>query len=456
MTFAELKKYIDGAPNRSNYTLPVQFSSDEEDLICIKSCLYTFSIPCYNATSVDDIYTTVHGNELHPELFDNPYYIRVYMHSFSENTINIINSLGDSTFVEILFAYDGVLDDKKRQALFEISHKNCQFVVNGMIDLDTLIFLINNCNLEIDFATIAIKTLDDATIEKLASIYQNNPDLRSKIEIKVEIKEVETLQNLDVITPYIPEGKLWLVLSDDLFDENNPQNARYMIVQSKKYDKKMHIMFWGIMYDSLEQVYELQRNFELIKSHIPQNAQEIDIITYVSLFMINYFKYDYVMYENNHKTKDINLTQFISRGRGVCRHFAKFTKQILNLLGIKCEIIATSDHLLNIVEINGKSYFLDNTWLVERMQKGTVKSLSDSSDFLTSNANFGHDEYKDVLDDYSCEDYNRQEIKESVRRVKKWNSNYKISMQALVDLFRKHNKGQSVAEKIENAIPRRI
>ena len=468
MTFRELKKIIDEAQNKTDLMLPISLSTEDE--IEIISIIYKCGIPCNNISSASDIYDFVRKNQLDPELLKKPYYLRVSLKSFNENTINIINELSNNVFIEI--SINDIIDNEKIQLLSRISHTKCQFVCNNWIDLDSIYLLTNKFIFsEESSPVIVIRKIDSTTASKIVSTCQRTNNSR----FRIEIKDAESLYNLDKIIQYIPEDEIFIELSDDLFDEKNPQNARNAIVQNTRNEtnvnKKFHIVFRDIKYDSLEQIYDLERNIELIKSHIPSNASELDIITYVTLFMINYFKYDYNMYEEN-KTKsnveDVNLFQFISRGKGVCRHFASFTEYILNSLGIDCKRLdSLSDynedynsegHSFNVVTIDGKSYFLDNTWIVESIQKGIIHSLSESKDYLRSNEEFGHTDYIDILSEHHCESYNRQEINDSVNRVIKWNDNYVIHPNALRDLFRKHilKKEKSVAEKIEEAIPRRI
>ena len=129
----------------------------------------------------------------------------------------------------------------------------------------------------------------------------------------------------------------------------------------------------------------------------------------------------------------------------------------MNSLGIECERIDGYDHAFNVVKINGKMYFLDNTWLAERIQDGEIRTLSESSDLLRSNASFEHSEYEYILQIYECEEYDRRQIDDSVKRVMSWRKNYKIHIEALKDLFRKYKikNTDSVENRIESAIPRR-
>ena len=100
------------------------------------------------------------------------------------------------------------------------------------------------------------------------------------------------MQNLYNIIPYIPEDEIFIQLDNNLFNEKNPNNARSLIVQNQEkqvpHVKKLNIKFNDIEYENVEQIYELEKYLEIIKFHIPSNASKLDIITYVSLFIINY------------------------------------------------------------------------------------------------------------------------------------------------------------------------
>lgn len=469
MIFKELKEIIEQDQNRENIILPnsLPISIPTKDEIQIISILYDCCIPCYDIKSVNDIYNVIKVYQLNPELFEKPYYLRVLLNSVDEETVDIINQLDDNVFVEIMISNN--LGIEKMNLLFKLSHVNLQFVCNYWMDLDVLQELVKRFTFSDDSSPVVIiNRIDSNTPEKIVELCKRIKNIR----FRIEIKDAESLQNLDSIIPYIPEDEILIVVDDNLFNEKYPKNARELIVQNtsvqKPSNKKLNIQFRDIKYDSFEQLYDLERNIELIKSHIPSDASELDIITYVTLFMINYFKYDYDMYEKsktNRDTEDINLTQFISRGEGVCRHFAGFTKYILDSLGIECEKLDSSDdslmdnggHSFNLVTIEGKQYFIDNTWIVEGMQRGMIHSLAESSDFLTSNETFGHDDYKDIISQFQCENYDRQEINDSTNRVIEWNSNYVIHAQSLRDLFKRYalKIKKSVAERIEDAIPRR-
>lgn len=460
----EIKKQIENAQNKQNLIQNLRVK--REDIFRIKSSIYTNDIYCYDINAAADLYDKVEQLNLDSNLFNNPYYVICFLETFDENTIHIINGVNENTILQLVITED--IDEKKLEQILNITHKETYLWCNCWIKNDMLRKITAEMKIDEDCSpVIIIDSFDEKIYEDISNWYScmKNPRFR------IEIKDEKLLQHLYDIVPHILDDDLVVVLDDNLFKDSNPNNARNLIFQNQGenvlQDKKLDIQFNGIKYTSIEQIYELEKYLEIIKSHIPSNASELDIVTYVSMFIINYFKYDNDMYEQNEIFEDINLTEFISSGKGVCRHFASFTKYLLNSLGIECEKLSSlgnyhdnfevEGHAFNVVKINGKMYFLDNTWLAGLIQTGRIHSLAESSDFLTSNANFGHQEYEDALSSYECDDYDRQEINNSVNRVINWNKNYIIHPGALRDLFRKHilKKEMSIDEKIENAIPRR-
>ena len=63
--------------------------------------------------------------------------------------------------------------------------------------------------------------------------------------------------------PYIPEEEIFVQTDDNLFSERNPNNARSLIISEQGKEltqtKKMNIRFNDISYESVEQIYELEK-----------------------------------------------------------------------------------------------------------------------------------------------------------------------------------------------------
>lgn len=468
MLFDELKELIEQGTNKKDFYHPISFSLD--DIFMIQSILYSGNIYCGNVTSIDEIYDIVTQYNLDSDLFNKPFYILASFDSYknlNENTIAIINSLDDDIYVQVDLRDE--LNKEQLQLFLGINHARCQFNFLSWISLDDIDALVTKYSVCKEASPVVVlKEITFESIDKIVNVCEKI----DKPRFRIEIHDAKSLQSLDDIIPYLPDEDVLVILDDELFNEKNPKNARNLIVQNrseKEYStKKLSISFQDMEYDSIEQVYELEKNLELIRSHIPDNAKDLDVITYVTLFMVNYFHYDYDMYNKEIKDEEsdeINLSQLISRKKGLCRHFASFTKYFLNSLGIECErvdafgdsIETPNGHAFNTVKIDDKLYFIDTTWIIGEMQNGTIQSLAESSNYLSSNNDFHHEAYGDEISAYECETYDRQEINESVKRVMNWGRIYIIHFQALKDLFRRYKlkKENSVAEKIEDAIPGR-
>ena len=458
MNFQELKDIIKKESNKKTFIFQIPLYSN--DIFHITSSLYNNDIPCYDVMSVNDIYNIVNKYSLDQNLFKKPFYITVYLKDYNENTINIINNLDNNFFIEIVA--ENNINDEAFQKILKIKRSNCIFKLYGRINIEVFEQIIDKFNIyNLEYCTLIVDKVDRNTMDKIKLFYKNAKGPK----LQFEIKDLLSLQNLEGIIQFLPEPII-ITLDNSIFNENNPHNARNLLFPTKMYEQKnkqLNIYYENICFDSMGQVFEFEKNIELIKSHIPTNSNELDIVTYISLFMINYFKFDEKMI-NDENVKDINLAQFISKGKGVCRHFADFTKHLLNSLGIECETIKAFDnfgndgHAFNVVKINNNMYFIDNTWLTGQIHEGIISSPEQSFNFLTSNTTFGHEEYSNALNNYQCEYYPREDIIKSINTVLTWNQNYKIHAQALKDLFRKHilKKQKNTEAMIEQAIPRRF
>lgn len=63
--------------------------------------------------------------------------------------------------------------------------------------------------------------------------------------------------------PYIPEEEVFVQTDNNLFSERNPNNARSLIISEQGKEltqtRKMNIRFYDISYESVEQIYELEK-----------------------------------------------------------------------------------------------------------------------------------------------------------------------------------------------------
>ena len=196
---------------------------------------------------------------------------------------------------------------------------------------------------------------------------------------------------------------------------------------------------------SMGDCIKLNRIFDIISGYIPENASQLDIVTYISLFLVRHIDYDYDnYYKNKAGTGSIPLRttlEVLEGGIGVCRDYADVMKWLFQKFDIDCQYISAVDknnrsgHAFNLVTIDGIPYWIDNTWQ-KTGKKNTKLDLSpyyliSTQDFLKT-----HGEYEEEISKYDCpETYSREKILESIRRVGKWKENYCISNEQLQKLL---------------------
>ncbi len=447
-----------------------------KDCFVIRSLLYNQYIYLNEISSLEELYQKIKEYNLDPELFNKPFYLMVALEDFNEKTIKVLNELDRS--IPVLISAPRDIGLKEITYFFQIENDNVYLWNNNKIDQESMRYVLSKFKIDSNNSPMLIlDKIDSGTPTFLRQCLKKYPNLRTRIEVK----DFEAIKNLNNILPFIPEKEFFIFLDDNLFNDQNPNNIRPLLLEQNPSinlkipeTKKVTIIYNDQEYKNLEEVFSLEKYLEILKSHIPSEASTLDIVTYITLFIVNYFEYDYKKYENIKKNFNsnnwqdesiINLTEFMTRRKGVCGDYAIFTQHLLRQLNIECEVLSTDfvffethpeqlGHAFNLVRIDGYEYFLDITWLAESMRSGEIKSLADSPYFLSSNEDFGHDIYKSILDNYHCKTMDKELIRASIRRVASWKENYVIHKEALKDLFKKYLMKQEVPieKQIENAI----
>ena len=415
MTFDELRDKIKEYPDKTNYIPELRQLSYNADNFYVISALYNndrIELGCVDddeeyceLKTEKDVYKNM--DIINPQIKNNPYYILVDVETISKKTIDIINNLDENAYVNIVTRWY----TSNFELLSEINHNNILITFSGaVIDLNEIYSLSQKYDIEFSsVCDIVINNFDNDTYNKLTVISKKVKIDKYRVNIKTK-NDLEVLINIEEFIPV----NTFIEVDHELFSMFNPNNARDLLATNKDIDDLLNnryitFLYEDIEYNSFNQIIDLERNIDLIKMRIPYDASKLDKVTYVSLFMINYFQYDYDLVrkqeEEGNDFKDVNPSEVVKSGKGVCRHFASLTKKILNSLGVECECITAYDknyeegHVFNVVTIDGKSYFLDNTWLIDSIKANPNWGLTTSKNFLRSNHNFGHEEYRSVISD---------------------------------------------------------
>lgn len=135
-----------------------------------------------------------------------------------------------------------------------------------------------------------------------------------------------------------------------------------------------------------------------------------------------------------------SLESVIKENYGLCIAIANATTLLLNnpIMNVNIRSVFGDSHVWNIVTIDGKKYYLDNTWAITRNQSrvdGALKAADFTDKFLlfgsTTSSNIGHHNticYTDGT--IEQDDYSREDIEEHVRTLSKSHSftNYPHSL----------------------------
>lgn len=203
----------------------------------------------------------------------------------------------------------------------------------------------------------------------------------------------------------------------------------------------------NLLFDTVCDYIEFMQIIDVIFTRIPENASDLDKVVYISRFVTNYMSYV------EHDDLYTNYT-ILRDGVGVCRDYANITAYLLNRLGVRCEYVVAKNfeewkpgHAFNIVYLDEKPYFLDNTW-------ETGGLFCESHHFLVS-----YEEFKkyhsimapDIDFEIHREDcqstYHRFYVNSSEYKIEKYVSNYIISEEQLKKLI-----SQERYEKLDSAL----
>lgn len=318
-------------------------------------------------------------------------------------------------------------------------------------------------------SSLYFKTLTDEDINRLLSnkniyfelgyeiddyiflkIMKSNRFIYSDKNISIKINSFDELNKLHC---YLKDNTN-LIFTNSFFEPKNFSKIGFNNISFiSNLFKNCNIFFNGVSFKNITELIQFKKYIDIILSHIPYDANELDKVTYLSSFIINYLSFDNESvreYRKSGKKVPIrNEVKTLQDGIGVCKDYAEITKYLFNLVGINCSYVECRHkiknneyHAFNIVEINKIPYCLDLSWIEKDIRLYLSTHFLVSCDILKMT----HPNY--IVDDFYCQKiYPRNDIKQSLERVYMWKNNYRITKDNLEVLLNKNIKN-----KIEDTI----
>ena len=254
-----------------------------------------------------------------------------------------------------------------------------------------------------------ISTLEDnfkileklIALKKVEEIYSENYDVLFMIEKKLGFQSNLILsltddfknQDRNYIEPnYFRKTSLKVPLSYIGWLDNINENQRISMFTSKD----------GVSFSGNEYEYVCQKNIEKLKLfieklNVDKNLPDIEKVKLIANYIetnIKYLTYPALKKEKI-SMKDISNAEFtFLTGFGICNSIGALTTLLLNneKMNVNVRCVCSIDHVWNIVKINNKWYYIDNTWGITRNEKVIINNgIYETKNFSSKYLLFGSD-----------------------------------------------------------------
>lgn len=315
--------------------------------------------------------------------------------------------------------------------------KNDEFIKTAntgtiLVDYTTLID-------NFDLLKHIIELLDVTQINCLD--YESAVFLENNLEPKVDLALVDDYENKErsyIDTSKFVKHDFYVPLSYFMWGIKFKNSCNIRCLRYKEYDTMTSINGDNVLYRET-----LERLKEIIQSIAQIGLSDIDKCILISNYLQSKVQYVesglkqhadrvYVIEadENDVTSQKVgSVNSVINENYGLCMAIANTTTLLLNnpIMNINVRSLYGDSHVWNIITIDGKQYYIDNTWAITRNKnrvEEALKATSFSIDYLLFGSktaeNIGHHRTLCYFNgELAQEDYNKEDIQARIKVLSK-------------------------------------
>lgn len=120
----------------------------------------------------------------------------------------------------------------------------------------------------------------------------------------------------------------------------------------------------GIEHNLTPKLVEINDNLDkIVEENVTDDMDDDEKLQSLTYYVVTHMKYDGAALHDNDLAREynINTLSYALEGKGVCANYAAFLNALLAKAGVKSVMVTDDDHGWNLVQIEGKYYYVDPT-----------------------------------------------------------------------------------------------
>lgn len=249
---------------------------------------------------------------------------------------------------------------------------------------------------------IALKKVEEIYSRSYSALCMIEKKLGFQSNLIMSLTDDFKNENRDYIEPnYFRKTSLKIPISYIGWLDNINENQRISMFTSKD----------GFSFSGNDYEYVCKNNIKILASFVNEldkNLSDIEKVKLITNYIESNIKYltNSALKRKGISMKDISNAEFaFLKGFGICNSIGALTTLLLNneKMNVNVRCVCSEDHVWNIVKVDNKWYYIDNTWGITRnenviIHNGIYETKSFSSKYLFFGSDFANEiKYHDAI-----------------------------------------------------------